>query len=118
MKGSWGMGGGLLGVDSFSLSWDSVSIPVAMFSDARCLPLFGRSFEALSGAAWSLLGSCLGLFLLSLGAAADLYGFSCFVRDGSCVQRRHARAGRVRERAPGQPAASQHLLPKLQQSVA
>ena len=35
VKGSWGMGGGLLGVASFSLSWLSVSMPVAIFLAAR-----------------------------------------------------------------------------------
>ena len=35
VKGSWGMGGGLRGVASFSLSWDSVSMPVAIFLAAR-----------------------------------------------------------------------------------
>ena len=35
VKGSWGMGGGLRGVASFSLSWLSVSMPVAIFLAAR-----------------------------------------------------------------------------------
>ena len=111
VKGSWGMGGGLLGVASFSFSWDSVSIPVAMFSDARCLPRFGRSFEALTGAARSLLGSCLGLFLLSLGAAVILGRVLCFVQDGSFVQRRHERAGRVRVLGPSRASKLRLLLP-------
>ena len=74
VKGSWGMGGGLLGVASFSLSWDSVSIPVAMFlTRAACRGSVVRSRRslALPGASWTGLGSCLGLFLRSLGAAAD-----------------------------------------------
>ena len=58
VKGSWGMGGGLRGVASFYLSWLSVSMPVAMFPGAR----LGRAFDALSGVARSLLGSCLGCF--------------------------------------------------------
>ena len=31
VKGSWGMGGGLRGVASFSFNWLSVSMPVAIF---------------------------------------------------------------------------------------
>ena len=116
VKGSWGMGGGLRGVASFSLSWDSVSIPVAMFPGARCLPRFGRSFDALPGAARSLLGSCLGLFLLSLGATVILVrapGVS--TRHGSGIRRRHARAGRVRLLAPSRPLS--RLAAGLQQSI-
>ena len=54
VKGSWGMGGGLLGVASFSLSWDSVSMPVAIFLAAR-----------------GFLRAAVRLYLRCLGGAAS-----------------------------------------------
>ena len=69
VKGSWGMGGGLLGVASFSLSWLSVSIPVAMFP----LPRFARSFDVPSGAARSSLWTVwAAVWTCFYGAAAAL----------------------------------------------
>ena len=72
VKGSWGMGGGLLGVASFSLSW--AFCEHARGHGLRC-PSIGRSCGAPSGAARSLLGSCLGLFLLCPRRCSDGCGF-------------------------------------------
>ena len=62
VKGSWGMGGGLRGVASFSLSWLSVSMPVAMFlTRAACRGSVVRSMRPLAlPEAYGLLGQLSG----------------------------------------------------------
>ena len=102
VKGSWGMGGGLRGVASFSLSWDSVSMPVAIFSAAR-----------------RFLRAAVRLYLCCprrrCAAAARLRVYWACVQEGSGMRRRHERAGRVRLLAPSRPLS--RLAAGLQQSI-
>ena len=67
VKGSWGMGGGLRGVASFSLSWLSVSMPVAIFRwlpEDSCALRCAELFAAASAAA--ALHACAGCVPLRL----------------------------------------------------
>ena len=111
VKGSFGIGGGLRGVASFSLSWLSVSMPVAMARAGS----FGRSWTQFWGCP-ELTGQLSGPVFTEPRATVILVrapGVS--TRHGSGIRRRHARAGRVRLLAPSRPLS--RLAAGLQQSI-